>query len=51
MRIHSIPSTLVSSFNNFVSNGLPLFKATALKYGFNNPIGDDEGNESNYGDE
>ena len=28
--------------------GLPLFKATALKYGFPNEIGDDEGTESRY---
>ena len=28
--------------------GLPLFKATALKYGFPNVIGDDEGTESWY---
>ncbi len=31
--------------------GLPLFKATALKYGFDNPIGDDKGNESHYDEE
>ena len=28
--------------------GLPLFKAVALKYGFDNPIGDDEGTEDKY---
>lgn len=28
--------------------GLPLFKATAVKYGWDNPIGDDEGNEKKY---
>lgn len=28
--------------------GLPLFKATAEKYGFDNPIGDDTGAESHY---
>lgn len=28
--------------------GLPLFKATALKYGFPNPIGEDNGNEEKY---
>lgn len=28
--------------------GLPLFKATALKYGWENPIGDDSGEESYY---
>lgn len=29
--------------------GLPLFKAVAVKYGFDNPIGDDEGSEDKYG--
>lgn len=28
--------------------GLPLFKATAVKYGWDNPIGDDSGDESKY---
>lgn len=28
--------------------GLPLFKATALKYGFDNPIGNDSGSENKY---
>lgn len=28
--------------------GLPLFKAVAVKYGFDNPIGDDEGTEEKY---
>ena len=32
----------------YAQYGLPLLKATALKYGFNNPIGDDEGNEFEY---
>ena len=31
--------------------GLPLFKATAVKYGFPNEIGDDEGNESYYNED
>lgn len=30
--------------------GLPLFKAAAVKYGFQNQIGDDDGNEDEYGD-
>lgn len=30
--------------------GLPLFKATAIKYGWENPIGDDEGYEDCYGE-
>lgn len=37
--------------DNYAMYGLPLYKATALKYGFDNPIGDDEGNESEYGEE
>lgn len=36
---------------NYAMYGLPLFKATALKYGFPNEIGDDEGNESWYNEE
>jgi len=34
--------------NGYAQYGLPLFKATAIKYGFENPIGDDEGNEAKY---
>lgn len=33
------------SDDNYAQYGLPLFKATAVKYNFHNPIGDDEGNE------
>jgi hypothetical protein len=33
---------------NYAMYGLPLFKATALKYGFDNPIGDDTGSEEKY---
>lgn len=36
---------------NYAMYGLPLFKATAVKYGFPNEIGDDEGNESWYNEE
>lgn len=32
----------------YAQYGLPLFKATAVKYGFENPIGDDEGDEYKY---
>lgn len=32
----------------YAQYGLPLFKETALKYGFDNPIGDDAGNERKY---
>lgn len=31
--------------DNYAQYGLPLFKATAVKYGFENPIGDDTGSE------
>lgn len=34
--------------SNYAMYGLPLFKATAVKYGFDNPIGDDDGDESWY---
>ena len=34
--------------NNYAMYGLPLFKATAVKYGWNNPIGGDEGYETKY---
>lgn len=33
---------------NYPMYGLPLFKATAVKYGFPNPIGDDTGSEEKY---
>lgn len=33
---------------NYANYGLPLFKATAVKYGFPNPIGDDTGTEDKY---
>lgn len=39
------------SDDNYAQYGLPLFKATALKYGFNNPIGDDTGAEDKYSSE
>lgn len=34
--------------NNYKMYGLPLFKATAVKYGWDNPIGDDTGEEDFY---
>lgn len=34
--------------DNYPQYGLPIFKATALKYGFDNPIGNDRGNEYKY---
>jgi hypothetical protein len=38
----------LEDFDNYTMYGLPLFKATALKYGFENPIGDDSGSEVKY---
>ena len=38
----------LENFDQYAQYGLPLFKATALKYGFDNPIGDDTGTESQY---
>ena len=40
----------LENFDNYPKYGLPLFKATAVKYGFDNPIGDDDGDEEEYGD-
>lgn len=40
----------LEEFDDYPMYGLPLFKATAVKYGFENPIGDDYGNESEYGE-
>ena len=34
--------------NGYAYYGLPLFRATAVKYGFANPIGDDTGAEVKY---
>jgi len=36
------------SDDNYAQYGLPLFRATAVKYGFHNPIGDDAGDEEHY---
>lgn len=38
----------LEDFDSYSMYGLPLFKATALKYGFDNPIGDDLGSEDKY---
>jgi hypothetical protein len=38
----------LEDFDDYAQYGLPLFKATAVKYGFDNPIGDDSGDESHY---
>lgn len=36
------------SDDHYAQYGLPLFKATAIKYGFENPIGEDTGSEGKY---
>lgn len=36
---------------DYAQYGLPLFKAVAVKYGFANPIGDDDGDERKYTEE
>ncbi len=41
----------LENFEDYAQYGLPLFKATAVKYGFENPIGDNEGNEYKYSQE
>ena len=38
----------LQDFNEYSMYGLPLFKAVALKYGFDNPIGEDSGSEDKY---
>lgn len=38
----------LENFDDYAMYGLPLFKATALKYGFANPIGNDSGSEDYY---
>ena len=38
----------LEDFYSYAMYGLPLFKATAVKYGFDNPIGDDTGSEDHY---
>lgn len=35
----------LEDFDSFAQYGLPLFKATSVKYGFDNPIGDMRGDE------
>jgi hypothetical protein len=39
------------SESNYSKYGLPLFKATAVKYGFDNPIGEDTGSECKYSED
>ena len=38
----------LEDFTSYAQYGLPLFKATAIKYGWENHIGDDSGSESKY---
>lgn len=38
----------LEGFDSYAMYGLPLFKATAVKYGFDNPIGGDTGSEDHY---
>lgn len=38
----------LENFTDYTQYGLPLFKATALKYGFDNPIEEDDGDEHQY---
>lgn len=38
----------LEDLDSYAMYGLPVFKATALKYGFKNPIGDDSGSEDKY---
>lgn len=35
---------------SYAMYGLPTFKSVAVKYGFDNPIGDDSGSEDKYGE-
>lgn len=38
----------LEDFDDYPMYGLPIFKATAIKYGFENPIGEDTGSENSY---
>lgn len=38
----------LEGFDEYPMYGLPVFKATAVKYGFPNEIGDDDGSEAKY---
>ena len=38
----------LQNMEEYAQYGLPLFKAVALKYGFENKIGDDAGDETEY---
>ena len=38
----------LEDFDDYPMYGLPIFKATSVKYGFENPIGEDTGSEESY---
>lgn len=38
----------LEGFDEYPMYGLPIFRATAVRYGFDNPIGDDLGDEEKY---
>lgn len=38
----------LKDFDDYSMYGLPLFKAVAVKYGFDNPIEEDDGSENKY---
>lgn len=38
----------LADMGEYAQYGLPLFRAVAVKYGFDNPIGDDRGDEAKY---
>jgi hypothetical protein len=38
----------LEEFEEYPQYGLPIFKTTAIKYGFDNPINNDEGSEMKY---
>jgi len=38
----------LENFDDYAMYGLLIFKATAVKYGFENPIGEDTGSEEIY---
>lgn len=41
----------LENWEEYAQYGLPLFKVTAVKYGFENPIGEDYGNEKKYSEQ
>jgi hypothetical protein len=41
----------LENYDEYPMYGLPVFKATAVKYGFDNPIGEDSGSEEKYNEQ